>query len=180
MYKYYLYLTNIGPIYVVKEFEEINGQLLEKRMFEYYTEMECDVYYNYLMFCGGKKYLRYGDFEIQDGDFITTNARIVELSEEQMVYITCNYLNVGISPTYETFWMILHGLSREEVDSILGRIYRQYTEGDTEQIDSEMIIKKIRKKENKKEKKYNEKEEKVPSTFVNVFGDLFEEEKIRY
>jgi hypothetical protein len=180
MYKYYLYLTEIGPIYVVKEFEEINGQLLEKRMFEYYTEMECDVYYNYLMFCGGKKYLRYGDFEIQDGDFITTNTSIVELSEEQMMYITCNYLNVGISPTCETVGMILQGLSREEVDSILGRIYRKYTEDDTEQIDSKMIIKKIRKNNNKKEIKYNDKEEKKLNTFVSVFGDLFEEEKIRY
>lgn len=180
MYKYYFYITEKGPIYIVKEFEKVNGESFLKRMFEFYSHEPVEVYYNYLMFNKGSKYLRFGDFEIDNGDFITTNSQIVELSLFQLRCITEGYLREGVNPAEETKKIIESGISREEVDAILSKTYNTITEMNKTKFELEQNIaeaRKIIKKYRKREKiTIPDEDEKKLNTFVSVFGDLFEEE----
>ena len=184
MYKYYFYMTEKGPIYIVKEFEKVNGELFPKRMFEFYSHQPVEEYYNYLMFNQGNKYLRYGNFEIDNGDFITTNSQIAEINLFQLRCITDGYLREGVNPAEQTNKIIESGISKEEVDAILSKTYNTITEMNKAKIELEQNIAEARKIIKKYRKRKNitipDEDEKRLNTFVSVFGDLFEEEETRY
>ncbi len=190
MYKYYYYITEKGPIYVVKEFEKVNGELFPKRMFEFYSHQPVEEYYNYLMFNKENKYLRFGDFEIDNGDFITTNSQMVEISLFQLRNITDGYLRKGVNPAEQTKKIIESGISREEADEALRRKWESKVKSQEKRIAAEKevaeVVKRLKRRKtnheivSRRSNTNTTEEEKKLKTFMYVFGDLFEEEETRY
>ena len=175
MYKYYVIVTEKGPIYVVKEFEKINGQLFQKRMFEFFTQKPCEEYLNYIMFNNGEKYLRYGDLAVDNEDLSTINTQITEISLFQLRCIITSYLQEGINPAEQTKAYIESGLSREQVDNILRKTYESLHKNNEIKQTKERKLTRKRKDDEVDTSKYNEKDERRLKTFINVFGDLFED-----
>ena len=190
MERYFVYLTDNGPIYIVEEFSIEDGITFPRRMYEYYTKIECFQYFNYLGFEGGKKYLKYGDLSMQGEDLIVTNKKIVELDYNQLMCATYNYLSEGKNPLIEALRTIVNGLTKGEADEALRRKWESMAKSQENKIAKEKevaeVVKRLKRRKTNHEiisRRSNTnitEDEKKLKTFMYVFGDLFEEEKIRY
>lgn len=162
-FRNYIIITDKGPIFTRREFEVVNGIEFPKKMVEIFTQKPCEEYFNYLMFDNGKKYVRFGDLQEIDGDLVTVNKKITELTLLQLRIAIDGYLKEGINVAEQTKKIIECGLSRNEVDELLRKEHDRIVQN---------------------EKKFEEEEDSQISdnqlhTFFSVFGDLFRESNNR-
>ncbi len=147
-------VTLKGVLYLRKEFVKQNYiKFPTGKMYECFTNEECEFYYNYVAFKNKNKYLEYGGLEIEDNDVITTepmSIRTLSLEEFKNILLASKLDGRDLKQGAQD--IINDGVSKEEADSQI-RTQMDY-------INEEIELK---------------KQTRELDTFNKVFGDLFED-----